>query len=877
MKHQLTENIKATLRKEFSTSGGMSYKQGQSLYLNGQCALLSESGQHYRFSVDDKYGDYLVDISSEDELAAECTCKSELLCKHKTAALLQLDEYIRLNTEELPPEGIRYTRKGMIQRVIDERKKKAHQASYSVEFADNIFGEHILTNERGVHYRITFRDLERKHGYCNCPDYSTNKLGTCKHLIYAFNHLQKNPAMIPKQLPSYPFVEVFLNPFRNNKISYFYPEKLRGPIAELFYRYFGNKNFIEDEEVENFPGFLNNTHKFKQIHVRPEVYDKVKKIVEQASIERLKKSVKLNYSKLKNPLLPFQKEGIEFATFNTGAVLADDIELGKIKQAVATAIMKKEVFGFNKTLIICQAAMKLQWKRETEKLSGMKPVMVEGTLEERSRLYRSEGAHFLIVNYETVSQDLSSLIGLNADFVIMDEAQRIKNWASAISATIRSIPRRHTLVLASSPFETRLMELYALMMLVEPGLLSPLWEFSYHYCYFDDHNKNHIVGYHNLDDLMQRLDKVLLRREKYQVIKQLPQISTVDVPVDMHPYQLKLHLKFAGELLSLINKKMLTPYEHQQAIRLLRQLRMVADSSFLIDELTNISPKTEELKTILTEKLNIRKSSKKVIIFTEWKKMLQVISRSLRINKIRHVEITDEATEKQRNILLRTFEKDDDCKVLLVGNVNLSDTNIQLTDVVINFDVPATRDTKSARMGSLDKIIQRKGNMTIINLVAKNSLEEKIAAGMELDALEAGNGSEKDDMPRTFPKILQAELIEAIKEVNQKINLPEAEKFSLSRPGDSGQMIIDFSTEEDDLSTHHPTAGHKAADDLKMLEQKLNITPDKLSQALSGGASLIAQMLKLSAGKEIDITGLTQDFDPLTGEITLRYKISGDG
>jgi len=303
---------------------------------------------------------------------------------------------------------------------------------------------------------------------------------------------------------------------------------------------------------------------------------------------------------------------------------------------------------------------------------------------------------------------------------------------------------------------------------------------------------------------------------------------------------------------------------------------MLADSSFLIDELTNISPKTEELKTILTEKLNLRKSNKRVIIFTEWKKMLQAISRSLRINKIRHVEITDETPEKQRSTLLSTFEKDEDCKVLLVGNVNLSDINIQLADVVINFDVPATRDTKSARMGSLDKIIQRKGNMTIINLVAKNSLEEKIAAGMELDALESGIDQEKDDMPHSFPKILQSEIIAALQEVNQKINLPEAEKFSLSRPGDSGQMIIDFSTEEHDFSAHQPTAVHKPADDLEMLGQKLNITPDKLSEALSGGASLIAQMLKLTSGKEIDITGLTQDFDPLTGEITLRYKITDE-
>ncbi len=874
MKQQLAENIKAMLRKAFQTSGtgGLTYKQGQSLYLNGQCALLSESGHNYRFSVDDKYGDFLVNINYDEDLVLDCTCKNPQLCKHKTASLLQLEEYFRLNVEEMPPDGIKYTRKGMIQRVIDERKKKAQLATYTIDFADNIFGEHILTNERGTRYQLTFRDIERKHGYCNCPDYSTNKLGTCKHLIFAFNWLQQQPEIIPGQLPSYPFVEVFLNPFRNNKISYFFPEKLRGPIAELFYRYFGNKNFIEDDEVENFPGFLNNTHKFKQILVRPEVLEKVKKIVDEAAIRRLEKTMKLNFEKLKLPLMPFQQEGAAFATFKSGVIMADDLELGKITQAVATALMKKQVFGFSKTLIICQAAMKYQWKREVEKLSGSSPVLPEGTQQERKQLYQTEDQYFIIVNYESVIQDINALVNLKPDFLILDEAQRIKNWSSAISSTIRNIPRQHTLALSGSPFQSKLIELYALMMLVNKDLLSPLWEFSYKYCYFDDHNKNNIVGYHNLDELMKQLEPVMLRREKYQVIKQLPQISAIDVPVDMHPYQLRLNLKYAVELMNLINKKTLTPFEHQQAIQLIRKLRMVADSSFLVDDMTNISPKKEELKTILIEKLNIRKSKKKIIIFTEWKKMLNVISRSLRLNKIKHVVISDDNTSKQREVILKTFEKDEECNVLLAGNVDFNDSNIHLTDVVINFDIPANREIKSARMGSLDKIIQRKGNLTIINLVAKNSLEEKIAGGMEMNSIYKIRKSADGELPAGFPKILQMELIDALKDIIEKNNLSEAEKHLLAA-SDTAQMTIDFSTEEafePDSELHSAVI---QTEEINRLEKKLEINPEKLNQALSGGAQLIAQMLKLSSGKTIEITESARDFDAETGEITLRYRI----
>lgn len=875
MKQKISESIKALLRNEFTRigSGSLSYRQGQSLYLNGQCSLLSESGHHYRFSVDDKYGDFQVGVSYENQLDLTCTCKSEIVCRHKTAALLQLDELFKLGEDDLPPDGIKYTRKGMIQRVIDERKKKAQQAVYTLEFADNIFGEHLLTNERGVQYRITFRDLARRHGYCNCPDYRINKLGACKHLIYAFQHLQNEPAKIPEQLPRYPFIEVFLNPFRNNKISYFFPEKLTGTIAELFYRYFGNKNFIEEEEVERFTGFLNNTDKFKQILVRPEVLEKVKKRAEAASIERLKKEKKLNFALLKNPLLPFQIEGVEFATFSTGAILADDIELGRITQAAATALLKRDLFGFDKTLIICPATLKHQWKREIEKISGDQPIIIEGNNEERERLLNASGHYFMIINYENVLNDLISLTNLHADFIILDEAQRIKNYASNISVAIRSIPRRHTLVLAGSPFESRLIELYALVMHVDQYLISPLWEFSYKYCIFDDHNSNNIVGYYNLDELMLQLENVLLRREKDQVIKQLPQISNIDIPVDLHPYQVKIHLKLANELLVMINKKMLTQYEMQHVFQLIKNLRMASDSTFLLDDLTNISPKIEELKSILTERLNIRKNRKKVIIFTEWKKMLQIITRALRTSRIKHVAITDETPAKERSAVFKTFEQDDDCNVLISSQVDLNAADLKIADVIINFDVPADRESKSLRMGSLSGIIQRKGNLTIINLIAKNSIEEKIAGGLELDFNEKSKKKQDKELPAGLPKILQAELVEAVREIANKLNIQSAEIVSTQKATDAGQMVLDFASEEPGFSQHIVATDPQLLMKQQMLDKRLKISPAKMDQVLSGSASMLAQMLKITTGEDIDITQFSPEFDPETGEILLRFRV----
>ncbi len=127
-------------------------------------------------------------------------------------------------------------------------------------------------------------------------------------------------------------------------------------------------------------------------------------------------------------------------------------------------------------------------------------------------------------------------------------------------------------------------------------------------------------------------------------------------------------------------------------------------------------------------------------------------------------------------------------------------------------------------------------------------------------------------MPAEFPKLLQAELIEALKEIIAHTDLREAEKHALPQPASAGQMTIDFSTEE----AEHPLSGirhENPAPQPQPTEIHLPINPDKLDQTLAGSSALIAQMLKLSTDANIEVRGTTQQFDPDTGEIIMRFKI----
>lgn len=878
MANQILKDITVELQKLSKTSASTNYiyRQGHSLYLNGQCTRLSASEHHFEFTVNDKFGDYLVKIDTEKALSSSCECKTGQVCRHRAAALMQLHELIKLQEDALPPAGIKYTRSGMIKRVVEERKEKALKARYSIQYADNIFGEHVLTNERGVKYKLTFRDIERKHGYCSCPDYKTNKLGTCKHLIFAFETFGKEQGIPENELPKYPFIEVFLNPFRDYKISWFYPDKIYGEVAELFYRYFGNKKYIEDEEAENLVGFFNNLENHKQILVRPEVYEKVEKISEKNTLARIRKEQKLEYSSILTELLPFQKEGVEFATFRKGAVIADEIGLGKTLQAVATAIKKREILGFTKTLVICPATLKSQWRQEVEAFTGEDALVVEGSAQERKALYTDGPEFFRIVSYETVLRDREMLSQTPFDFLILDEAQRIKNYASRTYTTIKSIPRKHALVLTGTPIESELIDLYSIVLFVDPDLLSPLWEFSYQHCYFDSQTKNTIVGYYNLGELKQKLSGVLIRRERQEVLKQLPNISQVTNPVKLSAYQKKLHIQYAREILDIYGKKIISSFDMQKSLQLIRQMRMVANSTFLVDDASNISPKLDELKHMLSYKLHIRKNKRKVIIFTEWEKMVNIIARSLRLSKTGFLEITSKVPENRRKEIFRQFELDEKQKILLCTEEMSSYLNLGFADTVINMDVPKSSKAKNQRLGSIDILGKRPGNLTIINLVAENSIEEKIAGGLEFegDLVDKLLHPESNEQMFELSGIMQNRYAKAIGETIEQMILAEEQPESSGTP-EGGQMKLDFGAGEDTEESYsqYETPGTNAESVHSAGEEPGRINHREMEEVLKSGLDFLSQLLKISTGRSFTLEKEYLNFDPESGEITLKFRI----
>ncbi len=901
----ITQTIKESIRQLHNSNNipAKILQKANLLYLNGQTMLLSRSKHIFEFDVDDDYADLHTQIVVREDVEYKCSCKSPEICEHVIAAELHLYDDLIKDDKPLEVEGKAYSKSGMIKRVIAEREQKADKAEYKIKYTSNPFGPHILLNEKSQEYEITIRDFNSKKGYCSCPDYQNNKLGTCKHLIFAFDKFQKGKKHKANKA-LYPFVEIYLDPLNDYRVSWYYPHKLNGSVANLIDKYFGAENHLNNNNLRNFIGFFSEASEIKEFFIRPDVFVKVEKAYGKEVLSQIREKHELDFSIVNIPLFPYQEEGISFSVFKEGSIIADEMGLGKTIQAIAAAIFKKQLFGFKRTLVVCPASVKEQWKNEIEKFTSEKAIVVEGFPEDRARIYKEAGEHFLITNYESVLRDYRIINKYSPDFLILDEAQKVKNYETRTSAVIGSLVRKHTLVITGTPLENKLVDLYTIVKYVDNSLLSPLWEFSYQHCYFDAVFKNKITGYFNLSELKVRLKDVLIRREKRHVLKQLPNISQVVVPIEMHPVQADYHAGYAAGIARILSKKFITPMDMQRLMLLLSKMRMVCDSTYLVDLETNHSPKLVELEYILKEKFDLKNSNRKIIIFSEWKKMNHIIGKMLRDNDIGFVELNGSIPVKKRGKLIEEFENNPSCKVFLSTEAGGVGLNLQVADTVINFELPWNPAKKNQRIGRIDRLGQKSDNLTVINFITRDSIEMKIASGLVLkqnlfdSLLSAGNDTDIVDFSTKGRAQFLTQLQESIGEFI--IDKPEQEEVKpVFEPTDEQEEIAELEKgftethkeglipeydqdkeagEKETAEAHEPSTVDKVEKTTKDTVDDIvqeEAVADQLEVVLNQGLGFISGIFKMATGNDLTTGKESITIDKKTGEVTMKFKLPG--
>ena len=429
---------------------------------------------------------------------------------------------------------------------------------------------------------------------------------------------------------------------------------------------------------------------------------------------------------LKVKMFPYQRKGVWFAAKAGRSLIADEMGLGKTLQALAVAELYRKELGINKVLIVCPTSLKYQWKTEIEKFThGSTVNVIEGNLLKRKNQYETNEAFYQIVSYHAIANDVDYINKVDVDLVILDEAQRIKNWKTKISQQIKKLQTPYAIVLTGTPLENKLEELYSIMQFIDVFRLGPMYKFLSTYQITDESGK--VIGYQHLNDIKAMLSDTLIRRTKKEVLSQLPKRMDKNLLVPMTQEQMDLHDEFQEVVAKIVLKwrryGFLKEPDRKRLILSLSQMRMVCDSTYILDQKTRKDTKIDELMSILDEVFD--NSDEKVVVFSQWERMTRLVAQELDARGVRYEYLHGGVESKKRKDLLTNFTNDPESRVFLSTDAGGVGLNLQAASLMINLDIPWNPAVLEQRIARIYRLGQER-NVSIINLVSTGTIEHKM-------------------------------------------------------------------------------------------------------------------------------------------------------
>ena len=227
-----------------------------------------------------------------------------------------------------------------------------------------------------------------------------------------------------------------------------------------------------------------------------------------------------------------------FAARTGRVLLGDEMGLGKTVQAIAAAELLAKHFGVQRVLVVCPTSLKQQWQREIARFAGRTAQVLQGLRPARLGQYQQD-AFCRITSYDTLVRDVDLIEAWAPELLIIDEAQRVKNWNTVAARALRRIDSPYAIVLTGTPLENRLEELIAIVQLVDQHRLGPTWRLLHDHQQVDDAGR--VVGYRDLERIGATLAPILLRQRKAEVLPQLPERVDKTLFVPMTAEQRRHH------------------------------------------------------------------------------------------------------------------------------------------------------------------------------------------------------------------------------------------------------------------------------------------------------------------------------------------------
>ena len=420
-------------------------------------------------------------------------------------------------------------------------------------------------------------------------------------------------------------------------------------------------------------------------------------------------------------LRPYQAEGVDWllalAGRGMGGILADDMGLGKTLQTLAAI----HTIG-GSALVVCPSSLVSNWMAEAEKfVPDLKTVALEGT--DRDRIYsENEDANIFVTSYALLRRDEKKWRERGEfTFVILDEAQHIKNPEAKVSKAAHRLIGTYRFALTGTPLENSVRDLWSICQFAVPGYLGSKTSFAQRF------EKPLSKGDQSAGvRLSRRLRPVILRRLKKDVAKDLPPKIEQVVYCDLKPKQQAVYEQILRESRETIfdadggRKRML-------ALTALLRLRQTCCDLRLLGmegvEEKDASVKMDALEELLTEAVE---GNHRVLVFSQFVEMLQVLVPMLGERGLKFSYL--DGSTKNRGQVVQQFQENDDIPVFLIslkaGGVGL---NLTAADTVIHVDPWWNPAVESQATDRAHRIGQTRV-VTAYKLITRNTVEEKILA-----------------------------------------------------------------------------------------------------------------------------------------------------
>ncbi|UPZ36451.1 DEAD/DEAH box helicase [Sphingobacterium sp. PCS056] len=425
-------------------------------------------------------------------------------------------------------------------------------------------------------------------------------------------------------------------------------------------------------------------------------------------------------------LRSYQHDGLNWLNFldefNFGGCLADDMGLGKTIQIIAFILDQRIKVKNNCNLLVLPTTLIFNWKNELDKFApSIKTLVLQGA-DRQKNTQGFEQYELILISYHNLLTDINHLKKQAFNYIFLDESQQIKNPNSQRYQAVTKLTARNRIVITGTPIENSTMDLFAQLSFANPGLLGSKK-------YFKDVYTTPIDGFSNkkrLEELQRKVKPFILRRTKTEVAKELPAKNEIVLYCEMKPAQRHIYDTYEKEFREFISVKDGDEIRKSpmHVLKGLTKLRQICNSTKLL-KTEDLSVEQDACKIeMLVEQVLDKSPYQKIIIFSQFVSMLNLIETALSKHDITALKLTGQTRDRQ--YIVSQFQENDAQRVILISlkaggtGLNLTAASlVYLVDPWWNPAVEAQAIDRAFRIGQAKDV-------TAIRLICPDTVEDKI-------------------------------------------------------------------------------------------------------------------------------------------------------